>query len=291
MARTVGIANNKGGVGKSQVTVHLADALARAGNTVLVVDLDPQANATRRLGVTIDPAQPIPTMSEVLKSGERGVGEGAVVPCGWVDGTGAPLPSAENIDLLPARFDLINRESESGQVGAVRRLKKSLDGWAEDYDVVLIDTPPNLGHLTQMAMAAADAILIPTDPAYDSAEAAIRVRDFATVHAEDLGNPGLYVAGVIITRYRKTLEAEEQIKGLSENFGDLLWNPGKVARTSKGEEILVPRWIPERIRYGEADSAATSLTAWNDFDSREAAAVYDSLATIFQARINGGGAS
>ncbi len=183
MTFTAVIANNKGGVGKSNLTVQLAAALARRQRRVLVVDLDPQANSTRRLGITVDPDDPIVTTSEVVKSGEEGVGEGAVVPAGWRTEAGEPTPEAAFIDVLPARFDLINREGEAAQLGAVKRLKKTLRGWTTEYDVTLIDTRPDLGHLVQMAMAAADSILIPTDPTFDSIEAAIRKRGQDAVEA------------------------------------------------------------------------------------------------------------
>ncbi len=104
MSHITAIANNKGGVSKTEVTCQLAAALARTGRRVLVVDMDPQANASRRLGVEWDPSAPTPTMSEVLASAQDGVGEAAVVACGWATDQ---APEGERIDVLPARFDLI----------------------------------------------------------------------------------------------------------------------------------------------------------------------------------------
>lgn len=285
MAHTIVVTNHKGGVGKTNCVVNLAAALARAGLQVLAVDLDPQANATRRFGIEYDPENPILTMSEVVKAGADGVGEEAVVPCGWVDESGNATPEAANIDVLPSRFDLINRETEAGQVGAVRRVKKALGGWSEGYDAIIIDTPPSLGHLVQMAMAAADTVLIPCEPAYDTAEAAIRLRDFVGLHAEDLGNPSLRVGGLLITRYRATLEAELQVEGLREQFGELVWNPSRVVATAPGKEYLVPKWVPERVRFNEADAAAVSLTAWGDRNMRESVAIWDSIAEIAKSRL------
>lgn len=279
------VSNDKGGVSKSQLTVQLAGGLARAGKRVLVIDLDPQANATRRLGIDWDPSAPFATMSEVIKADQVGVGAGAVLGCGWSGPDGSPTPEAELIDVLPSRFDLVNRETEAGVVGAVRRLKKALEGWIEDYDVVLIDTPPSLGHLTQMAMAAADSVLIPASAQYDAVEAAIRVSDFVARHAADLANPDLRVGGVVVTRYRDQVEDEFQAKGLREHFGDLVWALAGTYEITGGNHGSIPRYIKEKVRYAEADSAAASLTAWRDRDARLTVAVFDALAAVYLDRL------
>lgn len=287
MVHTTVIANNKGGVAKTELTVQLAAALARAGRKVLVVDMDPQANATRRLGIEWDPATPIPTMSEVIKADQDGAGEGAVIPCRWVRPDGTPTPEAENIDVLPSRFDLINRETEAGVVGAVRRLQKALEGWTDAYDVILIDTRPDLGHLVQMAMAAADTIVIPTDPNYDSVEAAIRVSDFVARHAMDIANPDLAVGGIVVTRRRTTKEHDFQIDGLREQFGDLVWDLGGLVKLPDGTDLLNPSYIPELTRFAEADASAASLSDWSDQNGRKTVALYDAVARIYQARFLG----
>jgi len=275
MPHITSIANNKGGVAKTEVTCQLAAALSRKGKRVLVVDMDPQANATRRLGIEWDPADPIPTMSEVIAAAQDGAGQGAVLACGW---DGVVAPEGERIDVLPSRFDLINRESEAGVVGAVRRLTKALHGWVDEYDVVLIDTRPDLGHLVQMALAASDTVLIPCDPNYDSIEAAIRVRDFVGRHSADLMNPDLAIAGVVVTRRRLTAEHDFQIDGLTAEFGDLVWKLGGVVKLADGSDLLNPNFIPEWSRFAEADAAATSLSAWSDRNSRKTLALYDALA-------------
>lgn len=282
MPHITSIANNKGGVAKTEVTCQLAAALARKGKRVLVVDMDPQANATRRLGVEWDPADPIPTMSEVIAAAQDGAGQGAVLACGW---DSALAPEGERIDVLPSRFDLINRESEAGVVGAVRRLTKALHGWVDEYDVVLIDTRPDLGHLVQMALAASDTVLIPCDPNYDSIEAAIRVRDFVARHSADLMNPDLAIAGVVVTRRRLTAEHDFQIEGLTAEFGDLVWKLGGVVRLADGSDLLNPNFIPEWSRFAEADAAATSLSAWSDRNSRKTLALYDALADRYSQAI------
>lgn len=285
MTHITTIANDKGGVSKSLTTVQLAGALARRRLRVLVVDMDPQANATRRLGIGWDDENPYVSMAEVIKADQPGVGEEAVLPCGWVDGAGAPTVEAEYIDVLPSRYDLLNRETEAGVIGASRRLKKALEGWTERYDVVLIDTAPSLGHITQMAFAASDTVLIPTVAEYDSLEAAIRVEDFVTAHAADLANPNLRVAGVVITRHNDTLEHEFFAAGTRSRFGDLVWHLIGTVKHPNGKEELVPKYLREGKRYREVDSAATSFTAWNDVHSRKAIAAFDALAAAYISKI------
>jgi len=283
MPTTILFANHKGGVQKSGVVVQTAAALARQGLDVLVVDFDPQANATRRLGLEWDSEHPLASASEAIAAGVEGAGEGAVVACGWKDAEGNPTPEAQHIDVIPARFDLINREAEAGTVGAVRRLRKALTGWTDDYDVVLIDSRPDLGHLVQMAMAAADVVVIPCDTGYDSVEAAIRMRDFVERHREDLVNPSLRVGAILVTRRRPTAEADFQLEGLRERFGDLVWDlrtvkivPGADGTDSEVE--LTPSYVPEWTRFAEADAAAVSLTAWNDERGRTTVRIFDQIA-------------
>lgn len=278
MVTVLTIANNKGGVGKTEFTVQLGGALARCGKKVLIIDMDPQANATRRLGIEWDPANPILTTSEVIKANADGVGEQAVISCGWVDRNGEPTDEAKMIDMIPARFDLLNRESESGSIGAGRRLKKSLEGWVDQYDFVLIDTRPDLGHLVQMAFASSDYVLVPTDPAYDGVEGAIRISDFIKQYAVDLANPALQIGGVIVTRRKATSEHEFQLAGLKEQFGELVWNlAGPIV--VRGVEVTTPQYIPEWTRFEEADAAGVSLTAYTSGrNHREAIALYDQVA-------------
>lgn len=260
----VAIGNNKGGSAKTATTVQLAATLALRDRHVLVVDLDPQANVSRRLGFRFDRERPVPTVSEAIKVGADGVAEDAIVPCSWGH------PAAIAIDLLPSRFDLEARISEAGTVGAVQRLRRALSGVVAQYDVALFDLPPSLGHLTQLGLAAADAALCVTEPEYDSIEGAIRFRDFITRHRHDLGNPDLSLVGVIVARTRSLNAHSYQIAGLADLFGtDLVWTPH----------------IPERAAVKEAADAALPLQALNDAMAREVARLYEPLADRLEKEI------
>ncbi len=260
MARRVVIGNHKGGSGKTAATVNLAAALAEAGKRVLVVDLDPQANASRRLGAAVDVANPALTTAEIVKDGSDGVAEQAIVPCGW------PAPYTERIDVIPSRYDLENRISEAGTVGAVLRLRRALTGVDDDHDVTLLDCPPSLGHLTQLAMAAAHAAVASVEPEYDSVEGALRYRDFidAERNREALNNQGLRVVGYIVSRVRVNVGAHTfQLDGLAETFGvELVWMPH----------------VPERAPIKDAADAGLPLRALNTTPGRAMAGVFDDLA-------------
>ncbi|EHK83646.1 hypothetical protein SZMC14600_18954 [Saccharomonospora azurea SZMC 14600] len=242
--------------------VGLAAALAETDHRVLVVDLDPQANASRRLGVRVDAANPVPTVSEAIRESHAGEAGGAAVEAiltpAW------PEPYAEKIGLIPSRFDLENRISEAATMGAVGRLRRALAGVDDDYDVTLIDCPPSLGHLTQLALAAADVAVAVLEPEFDSVEGAVRLRDFVEAAAAELGNPRLRLAGVVVGRVRANLGAHAfQIDGLPELFGsELVWSPT----------------IPERAVIKDAADAAVPVATLGGVPAAGLAEVYRDLA-------------
>ena len=226
------IANNKGGAGKTTVVAFLAESLAARGRRVLCVDVDPQANLTRRLGYEEADLGHLVTAAEVVKADEFGVAADAVTPCRW------EVEFASRIDLIPARFDLENRIPEAGQLGSHMRLARGLAGVADAYDVVLLDCPPALGHLTQLALASSDGVLVPLRPEYDYVAGAGRVRDFLASHAADLARPGLGIVGVIINdKDRRRGLHEWHMDSVREMFGEMTWQPVIPTRTQLAEAI------------------------------------------------------
>lgn len=258
MAQRVAVGNNKGGSGKTAFVVGAAAALAGMDLRVLIVDMDPQANASRRVGFQWDPAAPVATVSEAIKADNAGVAGDAVAASGW-DGIG------DRVDVVPSRFDLENRISEAGTVGAAGRLRRALQGADDDYDVALIDCPPSLGHLTQMAFAAAHAAVCTVEPEYDSVEGAVRFRDFIAAHATDLANPDLRIAGYVVSRVRTQVGAHiYQAEGLADLLGaELVWEPH----------------IPERAAVKDAADAAIPLRELGGSRAGELARCYEQLAS------------
>ncbi|WP_328753606.1 ParA family protein (plasmid) [Streptomyces sp. NBC_00285] len=221
MARRVAMVNNKGGVGKTTSTVRVAEGLAKAGKRVLVIDLDPQGNASQMLGWDFDPAEKQPTISQAIKADREGAARDVIQPIGW------ECDYADRITLAPARLTLENRMSEAGIAGAWRRLEKALEGVDDALDYTLIDCPPSLFHLTQLGLAAAHDAVIVTEADIYAIDAAKRVRDFITAKGpKDLANPTLSLRGVIINAFNEqTVRQSEQRDSVRRIFGDLVWDP------------------------------------------------------------------
>ncbi|MFI7360305.1 ParA family protein [Streptomyces avidinii] len=255
MAQRVAIGNNKGGAKKTTLTIRLAEALAKAGKRVLVIDMDPQGDASRRLGWTDDMTQN--TTSEVVFANADGVASQAIQPIGW------ECEYASRIALIPSRFTLEDRAVEAGQKGAWRRLRRALAGADDHFDYTLIDCPPSLGHLTQLALSASDFALATTEPEHDSVKAAIKYRDFIPASLEDLGNPDLKFIGLVVSGYDQRVGAHQgQLSGTRETFGEMVWGV-----------------VPERSTIVNADEYAQPLCDVKD--SAEVRAVFELLAERF----------
>lgn len=247
----IGLLNHKGGVGKTLLTVSLAEALAKRGKQVLVVDLDPQANATRRLGVHLD--QESQTLTHCLRMGvHNGAAADYVYACEW-DRTS--LDFVDRIGVLPADLDLEDRSLEAGQPGAHYRLRRALYGADDSFHFTLIDFPPSLkGHLTSMGIAALDndddQIIIPTEPEYDSVAGVARIRHYLDEFGPDLGFAGR-ITGIVVNRARGTALHEGRTSQLAANSagGDIIGQP-----------------IPLRAKVAERQDGALPLTGDRDAD-------------------------
>lgn len=202
-----GIATHKGGVGKTKQVELIAAAAAEAGDRVLVVDMDAQANATRRLRAQIpeDPAERVgASLASVLQRPAKGEIERILVPSGW----GGVY--SERITIAPSHLDLELLAQTASTANSSRRLLRALAGVVDDFDVVLIDCPPNLlSHQIDNAWTASDQLWIPAEPEFDAVEAARRV--VQRVEADrDMLNPDLEVAGFLINRYRQNLNLHKK---------------------------------------------------------------------------------
>jgi chromosome partitioning protein len=233
MTQVLAVVNQKGGVGKTTTSVNLAAALAQSGRRVLLVDLDPQGNAT--MGSGVDKRTVSRTVYHVL----LGLGEVANIRVRAEKG---------GYDLVPANRELAGAEVELVELAAREtRLKGALERVAGDYDYILIDCPPSLSLLTVNALTAAQRVLIPMQCEYYALEGlSDLVGTIKRVRANL--NPQLEIAGLLRTMYdpRNTL-SQQVSQQLEEHFGD------KVYRT------LVPR----NVRLAEAPSYGVPAVLWD----------------------------
>ncbi len=207
MARTIAVLNQKGGVGKTTVTLGLASAAWMQGVRTLVVDLDAQANATWALGV--DPTVKNWGVGDALAANKVGAADSMVVQSGW----------GENVWLLPAAGDLTERETDIKRADAERRLRKALTGVADAFDLVLIDCAPSLGLNTINGLTAADGALLVVEPTVFGLRGIDPVVDLIESVWEQ-HNRDLELAGVVLNRVpARSSDAEAHAAKLARMVG------------------------------------------------------------------------
>jgi chromosome partitioning protein len=243
MANVIALANQKGGVAKTTTTLNLGVALRERGNRVLVIDLDPQGNLTMSQGMNPDAIER--SMFDVLVHR---------LPISEIIHTAEVDVAVSSIDLAGAELAL------SSMIGRERALEKALVPIKDDYDFIMIDTPPSLGLLTINAFVAATGVIVPVQCEYLSLRGLVQLENTLAMVRENL-NPHVAVEGIVATMFDgRTLHSREAIEILEENFGELVF------RTR----------IRKTVRYAEAPVKGSSVLKYDP--SGAAAEAYRELA-------------
>jgi chromosome partitioning protein len=233
VTRIIAVANQKGGVGKTTTAVNVAACLAEAGASVLLIDLDPQANATSGLGL---PGQSAERSTYGLLGGAAGPGELAVETL---------IPS---LHVVPACADLAGAVVELATADEKEYvLRNALRGQVDAYDFVFVDCPPSLGLLTVNALAAVSEVLVPVQAEYYALEGLAQLLDTISLVRERL-NPALEILGILVTMLDgRTNLGREVVAELRAHL----------------REVVFDTVVPRNVRLGEAPSHGVPISRYD----------------------------
>lgn len=254
MGRIIAVLNQKGGVGKTTTAINVGAYLAKQGKKVLLVDLDPQGNATSGLGIDKNTLKHS-TYSLLLEADKFN--------------NVRHTTNVVNMDILPTNSDLSGAEVQLASADKrEQKLHSVLQGHAQEYDILLIDCPPSLGLLTVNALTAANDVLVPVQTEYYAMEGLSQL--IATIQRIQQGlNPDLRILGVIMTMYDGRTSLSEQVRTeITRVFGDLVFKTV----------------IPRNVRLAEAPSHGEPIITYDKWS--KGARAYKALSKEVISRVN-----